>query len=168
MNPTLYRVETEELGGLALMARPRGGEWLEDELRSLRDEGLDIIVSALTGPELQEFELTDEARIAMAVGLEFVSIPIPDMGTPPDFGSAVGRLEMLAEAIGGRRNVAVHCRMSIGRSSLIAAGVLVIRGSDPDDAFRRIAAARGVRVPETDSQRRWVEDLAEWLPTRAR
>jgi hypothetical protein len=42
---------------------------------------------------------------------------------------------------------------------LVAAALLVARGVTPDDAWRRIGDARGVPVPETEAQRRWVGEL---------
>ena len=50
----------------------------------------------------------------------------------------------------------MHCWGGVGRSSLFAAALLVARGTDADTALARIAAARGVPVPETDEQRAWV------------
>ena len=50
----------------------------------------------------------------------------------------------------------IHCRAGIGRSSLIAACVLVRAGHDVNSAFDTIAKARGVEVPDTEAQRAWV------------
>jgi protein-tyrosine phosphatase len=153
-------------GRLVIMARPRGGDWLGEELQALRRQGFDIVVSALTPPEQEEFELEHEAAAATEAGFDFVSIPIPDMGIPVNARSAGERLAELAGSLSQRRNVAMHCRMSIGRSSLIAASILVLMGSDPAEVFRRIGAARGMDVPETETQRRWVEELAGQVRTR--
>jgi len=51
---------------------------------------------------------------------------------------------------------AIHCRAGIGRSSLIAACALVCSGLDARSAFDAISKARGLTVPDTDDQRRWV------------
>jgi protein-tyrosine phosphatase len=56
--------------------------------------------------------------------------------------------------------VAVHCWGGVGRSSLVAAALLVLRGSTAQAAWHRVAYARGVPVPETDEQRDWVARLA--------
>jgi protein-tyrosine phosphatase len=53
-------------------------------------------------------------------------------------------------------NVAIHCRAGIGRSSLIAASVLKLRGMNVDAAFQEIASARRCAVPDTPEQREWV------------
>jgi hypothetical protein len=61
------------------MARPRGGDWLADELHALRRRGVDMVVCALTDPELMDLELTGETQ---AAGLAFVRIPVSDRGVP--------------------------------------------------------------------------------------
>jgi protein-tyrosine phosphatase len=57
--------------------------------------------------------------------------------------------------------VAVHCRAGIGRSSLIAACVMVCGGADPAAAFDLIGKARGTAVPDTAAQRDWVVAFAD-------
>jgi protein-tyrosine phosphatase len=54
----------------------------------------------------------------------------------------------------------VHCRASIGRSSLLLAALLTDEGLKPDEAFRRLTKARGLKVPDTNDQVRWVERYA--------
>ena len=60
----------------------RGGDWLEDEMASLREAGADVLVCMLTASELCELELTEEAAVAEATGLRFIGLPTPDRGTP--------------------------------------------------------------------------------------
>jgi protein-tyrosine phosphatase len=52
--------------------------------------------------------------------------------------------------------VAIHCRAGIGRSTTLAACVLILLGVEGDVALDMIAAARGLEVPETEAQRQWV------------
>jgi protein-tyrosine phosphatase len=54
----------------------------------------------------------------------------------------------------------VHCRQGIGRSSLVAACVLVISGESPQSAFEHIERARGRSVPDTAEQKEWVTSFA--------
>jgi protein-tyrosine phosphatase len=82
--------------------------------------------------------------------MEFISFPVPDGGVP------VARLNE-------GKAVAVHCRAGIGRSSLIAACVLVLLGFAPGMAF--IGKARGVKVPDTGGQRDWVDMFREATKT---
>ena len=75
--------------------------------------------------------------------------------------SALEFLEKLRSELGAGKNVAVHCRQGIGRSGLVAASLLSLSGIDPATAFQQVSAARGLPVPETPEQKRWVTRLAE-------
>jgi protein-tyrosine phosphatase len=110
----------------------------------------------LTLSELRELDLAEEAAAAEAAGVRFIWVPTPDRGTPElqRFRSLVA--ELIAELAGGH-HVVVHCRMGIGRSSLVAAGVLVAQGMPAVDAWAKISDARGLAVPDTPEQRRWLE-----------
>jgi protein-tyrosine phosphatase len=55
--------------------------------------------------------------------------------------------------------VAVHCRMGIGRSCLVAASLLRLGGVASEEAWRQVEAARGCAVPDTAEQRAWVDGL---------
>jgi protein-tyrosine phosphatase len=58
----------------------------------------------------------------------------------------------------------LHCRFGIGCASLLAAAVLVLEGVDADEAWRRLTCARGLGVPDTEEQRRWVAGLPARRP----
>ncbi len=142
---------------LGIAARPRGGDWLEDECRSLSRDGVEVLVSCLEPDEVAELQLVEEPSFAAAAGLEFIGFPLPDRGVPGDqaaFRALIDRLEALARA--GRR-IVIHCRMGIGRSSLVAAAILVRFGVSLADAFERLTACRGFSVPDTAEQRAWLE-----------
>ncbi|GAA2780397.1 tyrosine protein phosphatase [Kitasatospora paracochleata] len=157
MRPELFTVDIPGPGRLSTMARPRGNDWLADEMAALKDHGVDILVCALTGPELDELGLVDEPRAATAAGLEFVAIPIPDL-TVPDL-TILPTLRGLAERLHGGAHVVTHCRAGIGRSSLLAAALLILNGTDADTAWKHIERARGLAVPDTAEQREWTTAL---------
>ena len=71
-------VEGPWQGRLALAARPRGGEWLEDEMEIWRRAGIDTVFSLLTPEEEQDLDLAKEAATVRALGMKFLSFPIPD------------------------------------------------------------------------------------------
>ena len=75
---------------------------------------------------------------------------------------------ILAGLVADGKTVAVHCRQGIGRSAVIAAGVLIALGADAESAVRAVADARGCPVPETPDQRRWIADYAASLTQAAR
>ncbi|WP_055589591.1 phosphatase domain-containing putative toxin [Peterkaempfera griseoplana] len=158
MRPALFTVDLPGPGRLSTMARPRGGDWLEEEMAALRNYGVDIVVCALTAPELDELGLADEPRAAEAAGLRFVALPVPDRAVP-DRTAILPTLQGLAERLHDGAHIVTHCRAGIGRSSLLAAALLILNGVEPGTAWARIERARGLAVPDTVEQREWTMQL---------
>jgi protein-tyrosine phosphatase len=163
MSTKLYWTNGPWPGKLALASRPRGGDWLEDEIASWRREGVNSVVSLLTPEEEEDLGLIDEAHQAKANGLKFVSFPIPDREVPSSDTKMSAVLEKLDADLSSGRNIAVHCRQGVGRTGLVAACLLIMKGMSPDAAVKSLTAARGVSVPETTSQRRWIDHYAATL-----
>ena len=154
-------------GRLAILPRPRGGDWLADEVAAWRRAGVDVVVSMLTPDEAAELGLTAEADECRVHGIEFLSLPVPDRGVPAT-KVAADLISRLAGLVADGKTVAVHCRQGIGRSAVIAAGVLIALGADAEAAVRSVADARGCPVPETPEQRQWITDFAASLTQAAR
>jgi protein-tyrosine phosphatase len=159
MIPDLFWIPGPWPGRLAIAGRPRGGDWLGDEARGLRRAGVDLVVSLLERDEAAQLGLADEARVAEASGLGFLSFPIPDRGIPVSAPAAASLVATLAGSLEAGMNVAVHCRQSVGRSGLVAAAVLASSGFDPETAIAMVSAARGEPVPETGKQHAWILQL---------
>lgn len=167
MRAELYLIPTPAPGRLAILPRPRGEDWLADEVAAWRQAGVDVVLSMLTPDEVADLGLTAEADECRAQGIQFLTLPVPDRGVPaPKVAADV--FARLAGLIGNGKTVAVHCRQGIGRSAVIAAGVLIALGADAEAATRAVADARGCPVPETPEQRRWVADFAASLTHAAR
>lgn len=140
------------------MAAPAGAEQLGPFIQALKGQGVDVLVSLLPPREESRLGLGRESNIAAVAGIEFLRLPTRDFRAPEP-----GATQHLAEDLVGRltegRHVVIHCRGGVGRSSTLAAAVLVHEGLDPDEAWRRISTARGKPVPETRSQRSVIAQL---------
>jgi protein-tyrosine phosphatase len=145
----------EMRGRLAIMARPRAGDWLEVDVAGWKTAGVDLVVSLLEREEVSELGLQQEAGLCRTSGIEFISFPIPDRGVP-DIRQTLGIGRSIASTIADGRSVAVHCRAGIGRSSIIAACAMICSGIPASEALTLIGAARGVMVPDTEEQRDWI------------
>jgi protein-tyrosine phosphatase len=156
MKAEIYWIPETNTGRLAIMPRPRAGDWLEDEIKAWRIAGIDTIVSLLTPEEILELELADEPHICRDHQIEFVPYPIPDRQVPISAASAIELVRSLGNQLRLSRSIAIHCRMGIGRSALIAACVLVSQGMEVLSAFEAIGKARGAPVPDADEQVQWV------------
>ena len=165
MRTEIYWIETRGPGRLAVMPRPRGGASLDAEIRALKGDGVDILVSLLTPEEEDYLELTAEGETATRHGIRFVSHPIYDRGIPADPRSTWALARELATLYAEGKTIAAHCRMGIGRSPLILASILVHGGARPDEAWIAIGSARGCPVPDTRDQRDWLERQAPLPPS---
>ena len=159
MKPEVYWI-VHEPGGLSVLPRPRGGDYLEDEIGCLRAEGIEVLVSLLTAAECHELGLDGEEQACTKHSVRFISFPIEDRSVPRNADEAARLVRTLADLLKQHRGVGIHCRAGIGRSAMIAAAVLVRLGFAPDEALERISSVRGYEVPDTPGQRTWVEQLA--------
>jgi protein-tyrosine phosphatase len=163
---TTYPIDGPWNGRLAIVPRPRGGDWLEDELRAWREVGIDVIVSLLTPDEVAELGLEEEGALSEASGVRFLEFPIPDRSVPSSQESTLEFVGKLEELLTSGNSVGVHCRQGIGRSALIAACLLVMSDIEPATALQRISVARGYPVPETEEQREWLIRFTQRFASR--
>jgi protein-tyrosine phosphatase len=159
--PEPYWIPTDTTGRLAIVARPRGGDWLEVDVKHWKRSGLHRIVSLLEPAEAEDLELANEAEILEEESLEPVSLSIPDRGIPGDADAFADAVAETAAALQAGTNIGIHCRQSVGRAGLFASSILVALGASSSEAIRRVSAARGVAVPETAAQAQW---LARFRP----
>jgi protein-tyrosine phosphatase len=155
-------------GGLAIMPRPRGGDWLEDEVKAWHSAGVDIVVSLLTPGEMVDLDVGAEKSLCKSLGIEFRNFPIADRGIPSSKAAFLNLATALANDLAAGKNIAIHCRQGIGRAPLLAIAVLVVAGLDLETATATVRQARGCPVPETVEQQRWLADFAKGLPLAAR
>ena len=139
MGTELHWINRPWPGKLALAARPRSGDGLEDEIAHWHHSGVDTVLSLLSPDEEQTLGLNDEAdaETELAAALETVNTKL-----------AAGK------------NVLLHCRQGIGRAGLVEACLLVRKGLDPSAAVEIVSAARGVPIPEARKQRQWIDHYA--------
>ncbi len=133
---------------------------MDDEIKAWRRAGIDAVVSLLTADEEAHFGLERERPSCEANGVGFYSLPIIDRGVPSSDTDTARLLGKLNTELTNGKNIAVHCRQGIGRSGLIAAGLLVEKGLSPAEAIRRVSSARHLPVPETPEQRAWIDSFA--------
>lgn len=131
---------------------------MAEEFAELRRAGFDTVVCLLSAPETDELGLRREREAAEAAGLAFEWRPVDDFSVPQDDDFVVA-LHALRGKLAGGAAIAAHCRGSVGRSPLLIASLLVLEGEHPDDAWRMVAKARGLPVPDTGEQRRWIATL---------
>jgi protein-tyrosine phosphatase len=163
----IFWIKSDSPQSLAVVLRPRGDDWLEDELRRMKQGGIQILVSLLEEEESGSLGLAQEGPVAERIGMQFLSYPIPDVHVPRDPDSFSRFAMELADRIRDGIRVGIHCRGSIGRATITAACVLINLGWKPKVALEAVGTARGIAVPDTQEQKDWIlsyRPLANHLP----
>ena len=142
--------------GLAIVLRPRGEDWLREDLGYIKRCGVETLVSLLDPNEARWLGLEREGPLAEEVGIEFLSYPILDVHVPDDERTFRTFVKGLAQRLHAGERIGVHCRGSIGRATVTAACTLIHLGWAAKDALAAIQKARGCLVPDTTEQRRWI------------
>jgi protein-tyrosine phosphatase len=159
MSTPPFWIRDAPLGPLATSPQPVPHEGLREDLADWKSQGADIVVSLLSDDEVYLDGLTDEADVCRALGLEFHRFPITDHGLPDSEDAFVDLIERLHARRQDNLAIVVHCFAGIGRSTLVAAALLIRSGLTLAEALALISEARGVRVPDTSAQHRWLESL---------
>jgi protein-tyrosine phosphatase len=149
-------IEGSEPPGLAIILRPRGGGELKEDLADIKRSGVQTLVSLLEANEARWLGLEDEGRFAEEAGMNFLNYPILDVHVPNDVNAFRKFVAGLADRLRSGERIGVHCRGSIGRSTVTAACILIHLGWKAKRALGAIQKARGCRVPDTAEQRRWI------------
>ncbi len=157
IDPDVYWIKGLGDIRLALMARPRSGDWLEDEISGWARAEVGTVVSLLEAHEVRELGLSPEARLCDERKIEFLSFPIPDRGIPHSKRDATELVDGLVARLKNGTAVAIHCRAGIGRTGLIAGCILSRLGIPFADIFATLSGARGVPMPDTQGQTDWVQ-----------
>jgi protein tyrosine phosphatase (PTP) superfamily phosphohydrolase (DUF442 family) len=164
--PRLYWLNRLSEGHLATMAAPRPENRLDDVLLAWKDEGVDIVVSLVEASEMPGL-MEAERDLCDEVGMEFIWFPVRDKTAPLSVDAVSALAKRLSRAVLEGRSVAIHCRAGIGRSTLLAACVLIHLRIDAAMALDMIAEARGLEVPETEAQRQWILKFGEAVSSMA-
>ena len=164
MAAILFKIPIGVPGTLAITPRPRGGDWLDDDIAALSTSGVGVVVSLLVRDEQTELGLENEAAACLALGVEFIALPVPDLGAPLDSSEFAQAVQGLVARLRAGKSMAVHCRQSVGRSGLLAVSIAVAVGVTLESAIEQVSAARGVRVPETAVQGEWLRRM--WMTIR--
>lgn len=157
----VYWIREIEPIRLAIMPRPRSGEWLPDEIDEWQRQRIGAVVSLIERHEEVELGLQTEAALCARRGIEFLAFPIADRGIPTSVRDVDVLVDGLVTRLRGNVAVAIHCRAGIGRSGLIAGCVLLKLGMQQQEIFQALTRARGVTVPDTAGQIEWLNQFGK-------
>jgi protein-tyrosine phosphatase len=148
--------EFENSAKIGIMARPRGDDWLEDEINHLKNNEVSVLVSLLEREEIYDLKLDNEEQLCRTKSITYINFPIGDRDIPKQNSDTDKLIDILTKKIDEGHSIVVHCRMGIGRSSIIAASVLLKYKLKAKDIIESISSIRGLKVPDTDKQLSWL------------
>lgn len=156
----IYWIKEPTNSQLGMMARPRGNDWLADEIKKLKNYRVDEVVSLLELHEIQALELEQEAFFCAQNNISYTHFPIPDRGVP-NIDQFIQLITAINTALKSGKKIVIHCRMGIGRTALVAAGILLLNNGDPKTVFNVLSETRTLNVPDTNEQKEWLVNQAE-------
>lgn len=163
MTTTIFWINEPKIGNnkLGMMARPRGNDWLEDEIAGLKKKKVDCVVSLLEKSEVWELGLQNEALLCKKQGIEYLNFPIKDVSTPDNKNEFIRLAVGLANRIQQNQRLIIHCRMGIGRTSVLTAAIMIKFGYEAKNIFEIIGEYRKLNVPDTQDQKDWLLSIEE-------
>lgn len=134
----------------------RWGRDLDADLEVIEREGVRTIACLVEAHELVRWAIAGLPSAAAARGIELLHRPIPDVSVPSLYAARSLVHELIA-----RRDapIVIHCIGGLGRTGVIAGCLLRALGVPPEEALRRLVAARGKECPQTPEQRRFVVEF---------
>lgn len=149
-------LEMEKGARLGLCPLPGSSGALDTDLSTIVGWAPDLVVSLTEQAEMDAGCAGNLGTLLADRKISWQHMPVVDFGTPE--AKDMMRWDRLAERIGsildaGGR-VLVHCRGGKGRSGMVLLRVMIESGEDPEDALKRLRAARPGAV-ETEQQLAW-------------
>lgn len=136
---------------------PRWERDLDADLEVLVGKDIRTIACLVQADELVDWGIERLPSAAAARGIELLHRPIRDVSVP----TLDNARSLVRELIARRAEpILIHCIGGLGRTGVIAGCLLRALDVPPDEALRRLVAARGKRCPESAEQRQFVTDFS--------
>ena len=159
----IYWVDQLQKGKIGMSTRPRGGEWLEIDIQKLVLASTDILVSLLNHSEIKELKLETEKTISHQLGIEYINYEIEDRHVPESLITFKKLIFYLHGQLLKGKTIVIHCKMGIGRTSIVSASLLSIYSSFYNDVFTLLSNVIGLTVPDIEEQKQWTLEFIESL-----
>lgn len=135
------------LSGNSLLFTPcpgTKGASVAESLQQLQQAGASAVVTLTPATELAKLNIVGLAEQCQALGLQWFHCPIADDCAPAaDFTAAWQQAApQLQQLLDQQQKIAIHCKGGSGRTSLVAAQLLVERGIDKAEIMATIRELR--------------------------
>jgi protein-tyrosine phosphatase len=159
MEPQIYEVKSIGSGTLFIMPCPKADQ-LGDGLQRLSRMGINKVVSLLEAEEAVHLGAAMEGQLCEQLGMAFEQFPIRDRRTPKKPAQFRQLVNRLYDELNSGSNIAIHCYAGIGRTGLLAGGLLITDGLSLTSAVELMSDIRGHNMPQTQEQYEYLMDFA--------
>ena len=130
---------------------------LATDVRAIRNWGATTILTLIEEHEFRLLAIETLAEEVRRFGMEWLHLPIRDVDIPDERFEKAWNVSgpAIHERLDAGQRILIHCRGGLGRTGLVAALILVERGTEPRSAIHRVRAARPHAI-ETNAQERYV------------
>lgn len=145
MNHPTWLLPLDNSAGLVLTPCPgTKGVSLVESIEQLKAQGVTVVVTALSGKEMEQAGVGDLPNVVAAQGLQWFSAPIEDDDVPDAQFARLWHLASpnLHRALKLGEKVALHCMGGSGRTGLLSAHLLGEQGWPVDKVIAEVQALR--------------------------
>lgn len=126
---------------------------LNESIKSYVNQGIDVVISLLEEHEQNAIGLEEESLLCEEAGIIFFHFPIVDVSVP-SLNRLSQNINTFYEYTLTKNKMFIHCKHGIGRSAMVTASLMIKNGMDLKESLDIISSKRGLRVPETISQKK--------------
>lgn len=156
----VFWINDLENGILGMMPHPKGGDLLKKEIKFLKSQKVNCVLCLIENKEKIELGIEKEAYFCTQEKIDFIDFPIKDFGLPSK-EAYLKLINKINKRLLNDEKIVIHCRMGIGRTSIVTAGILIKNGKAKDKIFEFLSKKRTIKVPDTKKQKDWVLKIIE-------
>ncbi|TGL07307.1 isochorismatase family protein [Leptospira bouyouniensis] len=159
----LNSIQNETMGSISnigltiLPGRKDRGRVLQDDLQTIKNEGITHILSLITEQEYIQYGVTDLKSEIPKLGLEQKQLSILDQKVP-NLSQMKEIVEWMDSVFSKKQKILIHCVGGLGRSGTVACAYLIWKYKmDAESAIQKVRESRSERAVESHEQIRFLE-----------
>ena len=149
-------LKENQLGLTILPGRKDYSRNLEEDIKELKKQDINVIIPLITQDEMEHYGVPDLINQYRKANFEVQSLAIKDQKAP-SLDEVNKLITFINLKFSEGKKVLVHCVGGLGRSGLIAACVLKNHGLSSVEAIDCVRVSRSLRAIETTVQEKFVE-----------
>lgn len=149
-------IKSNSLGITILPGRKDYSRNLDEDIKVLKSENINVIIPLITQDELEKYGVPDLIDKYYEATFEVKHLSINDQKLP-NRDEVIEIIEFITQKNYENKKILIHCVGGLGRSGLLAACYLKHMGLSSENAINTVREARSSRAIETKEQEEFVK-----------